>query len=99
VNDMPSLVKLLQIHWRLGMTSGILIANPIPLEDEIPASQIEPAIAAALQEAKHKQMTGKTITPFLLNEVANATKGKSMLANINLIKHNVRVGAELALSI
>jgi pseudouridine-5'-phosphate glycosidase len=99
VDDIKSLAKLLSIHWQLGMPSGMLIANPIPLEDEIPAHEIEPVIAAALREAESKQLTGKTITPFLLKEVAEATKGKSLIANINLIKHNVRVGAELALSI
>ena len=96
---MSELVKLLHIHWQLGMTSGMLIANPIPLEDEIPAHEIEPVIAEALQQAGMKKLTGKEMTPFLLNEVAKATQGKSMQANIKLIKHNVRVGAELALSI
>lgn len=94
--DMTSLADILKTHWQLGMQAGILIANPIPQQDEIPAAEIEPIIANALDQAEAKGMIGKAITPFLLSEVANATRGKSMAANISLIKNNVRVGAELA---
>lgn len=98
-SDIAALAAMLKIHWQLGMTSGILVANPIAESDEIPAQEIEPVIADALEQANRKGLTGKSITPFLLSEVANATKGKSMTANISLIKNNVRVGAELALAV
>jgi len=96
VEGIADLVKILRIHWQLGMTAGILIANPVPVEDEIPAEIIDPVIADALQEAAKQQIRGKEITPYLLDKVANATKGKSMQANINLIKNNVRLGAMVA---
>lgn len=96
VDDMEALARLVKIHWQLGLPSGLLIANPILAQDEIQAETIEPVIVAALKQAEEKQIIGKAITPFLLGEVANATKGKSLEANINLIKNNVRVGAELA---
>jgi len=96
VDDITSIVNILRIHWQLGMTSGVLIANPISLNDEISSDIIEHAIVGALQKAKKKQINGKAITPFLLNEVAIVTKGKSLQANINLIKNNVRLGAMLA---
>ncbi len=96
VNDVSSLVSLLNIHWQLGIPSSVIIANPISPQDEIPASLVEPAIIDALKEAEHKQIHGKAITPFLLNAVAQATQGKSLLANIKLIKNNVKLGAQLA---
>jgi pseudouridine-5'-phosphate glycosidase len=91
VDDIASIVHLLKIHWQLGMTSAVLIANPISSSDEIASDIIEPAIAGALVKAKKKQISGKAITPFLLDEVAKMTKGKSIEANINLIKNNVRL--------
>ena len=99
VDNMTDLAKLLHIHWQLGLPSGILIANPVPSENEIPAADIEPIILSALKTAEQNKITGKAITPFLLNEVAKATQGKSVQCNICLIKNNVKVGAELALAI
>lgn len=96
MDDITSLVNLLKIHWALDMPSGVLIANPISSVDEISADIIEPAIHNALALAAKKQVQGKAITPFLLNEVATATLGKSLQANINLIINNVRLGAMLA---
>lgn len=96
IDDIPSLVKLLNIHQQLGMRQGVLIANSIPVENEIPAEVIEPVILDALKQAEQEKMVGKSITPFLLSKVANATQGKSLEANIHLIKNNVRVGADIA---
>ena len=96
MDNIPALVKLLKIHWQLGMSSSILIANPIPKEDEISNDLIEPVIMNALKTAKEKKITGKEMTPFLLNEVMNATEGQSLQANIKLIKNNVRLGSMLA---
>ncbi|VVC76921.1 Pseudouridine-5'-phosphate glycosidase [Aquicella siphonis] len=99
VDNVTSLANLLKIHWQLGMSSGVLIANPIPSPDEIPADIIEPAISSALKLAEKKNVHGKEITPFLLSEIAAVTQGKSLHANINLIINNVRLGAMLALKI
>lgn len=96
IDDIQSLVKMLNTHWQLGLSSSVLIANPIPRHEEIDSNIIEPAIASALDEANEKQIKGKAITPFLLNEMANATKGKSLKANIALIKNNVVLAAQLA---
>lgn len=95
-DDIDELVTILRLHWQLGMNAGMLVANPIPLEDEIPAEVIEPVIAEALQEASDQQVSGKDVTPFILAKVAKVTKGTSMEANIRLIKNNVRLGAMLA---
>ncbi|HEU5281972.1 MAG TPA: pseudouridine-5'-phosphate glycosidase [Gammaproteobacteria bacterium] len=96
IDDIQSLVKLLNTHWQLGLSSSVLIANPIPRHEEIDNNIIEPAIASALEEANEKQIKGKAITPFLLNEMATATQGKSLKANIALIKNNVVLAAQLA---
>lgn len=94
-NTPDELAALLQTHWRLGLNSGVLIANPIPAENEIPHSVIEPVIQQALQIAHQQEIVGKAITPFLLSYLAKATAGKSMQANIALIKNNVRLASNI----
>jgi pseudouridine-5'-phosphate glycosidase len=100
VNDMPSLAAIAKTHWDLRMQTGLLIANPIPMEDEIPMSDIEPVIENALAQAKADNISGKDMTPYLLAHIRGISHGSKVLtANISLIKNNVRVGAELALAI
>jgi pseudouridine-5'-phosphate glycosidase len=96
VEDVPTLAKLLKIHWELQMRAGILVTNPIPEADEIPADIMEPVIQESLSTAIRNNLAGKEVTPFLLSEIAEMTKGKSIKANISLIKNNVRLGALLA---
>lgn len=99
IDNIPALAKYVKIHWQLGMSSSVVIANPIPKEEEISLDIMEPAIIEALRTAEEKNISGKEITPFLLSEVMHATEGKSILANIALIKNNVKLGAMLAHSI
>ena len=76
--------------------SGMLVANPIPKEYGIHSSQIEPFINQAIAEAKHVGIKGKELTPFLLDLLAQITKGESVKANIALLEHNARLASVLA---
>lgn len=95
--DSPAEVaSIMRSKWDLGLPGAVIVANPIPEADEIPASEIEPVIVAALAEAEARGIRGKEVTPFLLAEIARATEGRSLRANIALVKNNARVAAELA---
>ncbi len=95
--DTPGEVAaVMHSKWDLGLEGAVVVANPIPEADEIPASVIEPVIAAALGEADRLGIRGKDVTPFLLAEIVNATKGRSLHANIALVKNNAAVAAEIA---
>lgn len=83
----------------LHLKGGILISNPIPAAFAMSKSQIDEAISLALERAKEKNVKGKYVTPFLLKEVAAITKGKSLETNIELIKNNAIVGAEVAIAL
>ena len=89
---------IMRSKWDLGLPGAVVVANPIPEADEIPAAEIEPVIAAALAEAERSGIRGKDVTPFLLGEIVKATKGRSLRANIALVKNNARVGAEIAVA-
>ncbi|KAL7747991.1 hypothetical protein RI367_006537 [Sorochytrium milnesiophthora] len=81
---------------RLDLSSGSVIAAPIPDKDAAQAASVNAAIAQALKEADQKHIIGKDVTPFLLGRVAELTHGKSLEANIALIKNNAKVGAQIA---
>ena len=87
---------IMRSKWELGLEGAVVVANPIPEADEIPASEIEPVITAALAEAARLGIRGKDVTPFLLAEIVKATKGRSLQANIALVKNNAKVACEIA---
>lgn len=95
--DTPEELALaMKAKWDLGLTGGIAIANPIPVEDEIPEAQIGTLIAKAVAEAAEKGITGSAITPYLLGRIVELSDGDSLRANIALVKNNARLGAKVA---
>ncbi|MBY6047239.1 pseudouridine-5'-phosphate glycosidase [Vannielia litorea] len=80
----------------MGLEGGQLVANPIPMEAEIPAEELAPVIAEALAAAEAEGIAAKAVTPFLLDRIFHATEGRSLTANIALVRHNARLAAEIA---
>ncbi|EZP76421.1 hypothetical protein H839_14129 [Parageobacillus genomosp. 1] len=98
--DTPEeIAKLIATKWELGLNGGLIIANPIPKEDELEESYINSIIEEALKEAEEKQIAGKAVTPFLLDKVKTLTGGKSLEANIALVKNNAVLAAKIAASL
>jgi len=97
--DQPHQVAaLMKAKWSMGLAGGVVVANPIPAEFEIPASEISPWIEEAVAAAQAKAVKGKDVTPFLLARLAAKTGGRSLAANIALVKHNAKVAAEIAVA-
>ncbi|KAM8751839.1 uncharacterized protein AB9X84_013244 [Acanthopagrus schlegelii] len=88
--------KLIASTLSLGLQSGVLLAVPIPEEQAATGQQIEEAIQTAVTEASVKGITGRDVTPFILQKVNDLTKGKSLHANIALIHNNAKVGSQIA---
>lgn len=87
---------LLNTKWRLGLDGAALIANPVPADQEVSASEMEVYIKQALAAAEKDNIKGKEVTPFLLQYIAAHTEGESLQTNIALILHNAKVGAKIA---
>ena len=83
----------------LGITGGQLLANPIPEAAEIPEAEIAPVIEAAVTRADAEGISGKEVTPFLLERVLEATGGRSLEANVALVEDNARLAARIALAL
>jgi pseudouridine-5'-phosphate glycosidase len=80
----------------LGLTSGLVVAHPIPVADELPTSAMDPVIAQALSDLDARGIGGRDATPYLLGRIVELTDGRSLTANIALVRENARVGAEIA---
>jgi len=83
----------------MGLPGGQLIANPIPKSAEIPATDLNPIIARAQADAEAHGITGKGVTPYLLQRIFELTEGKSLTANIALVRNNARLAAEIAIAL
>ncbi len=98
VDNPHQLASLIHSKRTINLKNGLIVANPIPIEDEIPKSEIEPHILNALKEAEAQGILGKEVTPFLLKRIAEITEGRSLKANIALVLNNARVAADIAVA-
>lgn len=92
------IAEMMHYQDALGLTAGILVANPIPEADEIPHSEIDAIITQALKEEKAAGIKGKDSTPFLLGKIVELTDGRSLETNIALVYNNAKVGAQIAVN-
>lgn len=95
--DTPeSIADLMRAKAALGLEGGVLVANPVPEADEIPSGEISAHVEAAVAEARRAGITGKAVTPFLLSRLLALTGGRSLAANVALVKNNAALAARLA---
>ncbi len=95
--DTPAeIAEVIRHHRALGAGSGLLIANPIPAEHAI---ELEAEIAAAVGEAAERGIGGKALTPFLLARLNELTEGRSLTANIALVRNNANLAARIAVAL
>ncbi len=95
--DRPEEVAaLFRAQEALGLRRALLVAVPVPAEAEISASELEPAIAAALEAATAEGVGAERLTPFLLAHLHRITEGRSLAANLALLRQNAAVAARIA---
>jgi pseudouridine-5'-phosphate glycosidase len=80
----------------LGIAGGMLVANPVPEADEIPAEEMAAYITAAQRAAEAENIGGKAVTPYLLSKILELSDGKSLATNIALVENNARLAARIA---
>ncbi|MFP5392079.1 MAG: pseudouridine-5'-phosphate glycosidase [Gammaproteobacteria bacterium] len=89
----------IRTKWQLGLKGGVVIGNPVPAAQAMPKDEIDRITSQALLDADAAGVTGKAITPFLLDRIKQLTGGRSLATNIALVKHNALVGAQLAVAL
>ena len=88
--------RLMQTHWEMGFTSGIVFCNPPPSGSGLRKQEVDAWIAHALQAATAAGIRGKAVPPYLLDYLAKASHGQTLETNIALLVNNARVAAQIA---
>jgi len=91
--------RFIRTHWGLGLGSGVVLSNPIPVEAAIDPALMNAWIGQALRDAQAAGIQGKATTPFLLARIKDLSEGRSLTANQALVLHNASVGARLAVAL
>jgi len=98
-DDIAALARAVRAHFTLALGTGIVVANPIPAEHELPADVYERSLATALADSRAAHVRGREVTPFLLERMRALTEGRSVFSNRALLEHNARVAARLAIEL
>ena len=95
--DSPAeIVEFAHKHWALGLKSAVMVCQPVPADMALSAEDALPAEEQASQEAQAQGIGGQKLTPFLLQRVKELTGGKSMQANLALLKNNAVLAGKIA---
>lgn len=95
--DTPAeIAGALNIKRSLGFEGGVVIANPVPVEAAMDRVVVDRLISKAISEADLQGISGKELTPYLLQRIEQLSGGESLDANIALMLNNARLGAEIA---
>ena len=89
---------MIQAADALELSSGILVANPLPESAQLDPATHDRLLADALQAADAASVHGKDITPFLLDYIHRHTDGASVAINLEIVRSNCRLGADIARS-
>ena len=99
VDTVEGLAAAHMAHRRLGLAGGLLVANPVPVEDEIPAGEVEASIESAVAAATESRIGGHLLTPYLLERIATATAGRGVTTNLALAEANAAVAGGFAAAV
>ncbi len=99
LDDAGEQARFIRTKWDLGLAGGVVLSVPVPEAAAMAHQEIDRWTQQALAQASQQAISGKAVTPFLLARIEALTGGRSLAANIALIKHNAEVGARLALAL
>ena len=99
VEGPAELAAVLRQHARLALRGGVLVVNPIPEADALDPAEIDARIAEAIADAGREGISRKEVTPYLLARINELTGGRSLVANIALIRNNARLAALTAVEL
>lgn len=99
VESPAEVAALVAARDALGLRAAILVANPVPEDQQLDPALHERVLAEALEAAARREITGSATTPFLLDHIQRATNGRSLQVNVDAYLNNIIVGAAIARAI
>jgi len=98
VDTAAEVAAIMRSQDQLGHGQGIVVANPIPLDQQWDPAEHDRVLTEALALADAAGVTGKAVTPFLLLKIVELSGGRSLEVNLDLARNNVRVASEIAVA-
>jgi len=96
VDSPAEAAAVMAAQWSLGLTSGIVFANPPPSNRALESGEVETLVGEALQSAAAEGIEGKDVTPYLLSELSRRSAGRTLESNVALLEENARIAALIA---
>src|SRR5438270_8055822 len=96
VESAEDVADIIKARDALGVSNSILVTVPVPENAAIDTRELENILDKAVQTAKARYVSGRDVTPFLLAELGQRTKGQTLKSNIALLENNARVATEIA---
>ncbi|NNG16674.1 MAG: pseudouridine-5'-phosphate glycosidase [Gemmatimonadales bacterium] len=98
VDTPEAAARLLDAQWSLGLSSAIIFANPPPFDAAIDRSEMEAWIGQALETAGTNGITGKAVTPYLLGQLVELSRGRTLETNVRVLESNARLGGRVSVA-
>ena len=99
IHNSSEIIDIFKVNKQLDLGKSILLCNPIEEEYSIDFNYLEQIIKQSIYSSEEKGIFGKDLTPYILSEISSNTGGKTLLSNIELIKSNAKLGAEISLNL
>jgi pseudouridine-5'-phosphate glycosidase len=99
VDSPGEVAEIFRTLQSLGISRALLVTVPVPAEFELPSEQLKFVLDNALADAARKNISGRELTPFLLSEMAQLSRGSTLRANVALLENNARIAAQIAAAI
>ncbi len=98
VDGPADVAHLMRLRDALRLKSGIIVANPVPLENQWDPDVHDQLLESALDEAAKNGVRGKEVTPFVLSYIVQKSEGKSLAVNLDLVANNITLACQIARS-
>jgi len=96
VPDAAAVASVMESREELEVCSAIVVANPLPIDEQLDPNRHDAVLEEALRRAEEKGIVGKDVTPFLLESIVELTGGESLEVNLRIAENNIRLAAEIA---
>jgi pseudouridine-5'-phosphate glycosidase len=96
VDSPDEIAAIMAARSALGEQSALLVANPLPTDQQLDPELLNRVLAEALRAAKDEGIRGKAVSPFLLDYIVRATGGASLTVNLRLARSNITLAGQIA---
>ena len=96
IESPEAIAKIYSIAKNLNSSRGLLLCNPIPKKYSVDKMYLEPLISSGIRKLQNTNISGKKLTPRLLDYLVKKTNGRTLESNIEIVKNNAELGAQVA---